>query len=164
MKKYKPKLVKFVFTPKQYSGSEWSTPQPVDYHFGNKHSDKLSEYTYNRNHISLLFSDELRDDVRQYDKKAKFTENEAYILLLKYVEDRLKLARKEKRRLDRVELSIKNSPALPEHIAWSNHGYNYARTVNNRELKHNTQAVKVYRKKVKEILASKEYIWEQLLK
>ena len=150
MKKYKPKLVKFVFTPKQYSGSEWSTPLPVNYNFGNKHTDQLNEYLYNRNHISLLFSDELRDDPRCYDKKTKFTENEAYILLLKYLEDRLKSARKEKRRLDRVKDS--------------DHGHEYARKVNNRELIHNTEAVKIYRKKVKEILASKEYMWEQLNK
>lgn len=162
MKKYKPRLVKFVYNRKQYTGENWSTSPPVDIHFGNRFTDTINSYQYNGNNISMLFSDELKGDVRQYDKKAKFTESEASILLLKYLEDRLKKARKEKKRLDQYEISLAKYPTLPDNIKV--YSTDYARTVNNRELTYNTEAVKIWRKKVKEILASPEYLWEQLNK
>jgi hypothetical protein len=43
-------------------------------------------------------------------------------------------------------------------------GLEYALTLNNRELAHTLEAVKKYRKIVKEIKASKEYMWETLNK
>lgn len=164
MKKYKLKLVKFVFSHKLHRGNDWDKPTEPDYHFGNKYTDKLNSYIYNRNHISLLFSDELKDDPRQYDKKAKYTVNEAHILLLKYLEDNLKQARKEKRRLDRITIDSKNYPRNPLTNEFMSSGLQYARTVNNRELAHNLNAVKVYRKVVKDILKSPEYMWELLNK
>jgi hypothetical protein len=119
---------------------------------------------YNRNNISILFSDELADDIRKWDTKSKFTENEANILLLKYLEDRLKSARAEKRRLDRLTTNSKNYPRHPITNELMNSGLEYAKTVNNRELTQNLEAVKFYRKIVKDILKSPEYMWETLNK
>lgn len=164
MKKYKPKMVKFVFCQKNYSGNEWATATPADYRFGNRRTDDVHQCRWNQNHIAVLFSDELKDDPRRWDKKAKFTENEASILLLKYLEDNLKKAQKEKRRLDHLEKSEKKYPKLPDHLNLLSTGIQYARKVNDRSLVHNKEAVKIWRKKVKEILNSKEYLWEQLLK
>lgn len=164
MKKYKPKLVKFVFSHKLHRGNDWKLAPEPEYYFGNRHTDTLNEYQFNQNHISMLFSDELKNDTRCYDKSAKFTENEAYLLLLKYLEDRLKKARSEKKRLDKMVMEHENYPKLPDCIKMLSTGIDYARTVNNRELTQLNEAVKIYRKKAKEILASKEYLWEQLLK
>ena len=162
MKKYKPRLVKFVYNRKQYSGENWAEMPPVDIHFGNRFTDTINSYQYNGNNISMLFSDELEGDVRKWDKKAKFTESEASILLLKYLEDRLKKARKQKKLLDQQDIDLAKYPKLPDGL--NIFSTNYARTVNTRELMYNTEAVKIWRKKVKEILASPEYVWEQLNK
>jgi|688.fasta_scaffold48638_6 hypothetical protein len=164
MKKYKTKLVKFVFTPKLYIGDDWYKPPNPDYHFGNRYTEELNTYQYNRNHISVLFSDELSDDPRQYNRKAKYTINEAHIILLQYLEDRLKSARAEKRRLDRLTTNSKNYPRNPITNEYMSSGLEYALTLNNRELAHTLEAVKKYRKIVKEIKASKEYMWETLNK
>jgi len=42
--------------------------------------------------------------------------------------------------------------------------FEYALTVNKRELAFNETAAKIWRKKVREIKKSKEYMWEQLAK
>ena len=164
MKKFKTRYVKFVFTPKQHRGSDWATAAEPDYRFGNRYTDTIHQYNWDQNHISIIFSDELYGDPRKYDKKVKFTKNEAHILLLKYLEDNLKNARKEKRRLDEIKKRVETQPIIEDVINLELVGYDYARTVNNRNLEHNSKAVKKYRKIVKEILASKEYMWEQLNK
>jgi hypothetical protein len=166
MKKYKPKTVKFIFTPKLNRGNDWSKPTKPDYHFGNRYTEELNTYQYNRNHISVLFSDELENanDDRRFDKKATYTVNEAHILLLKYLEDCLKSARKEKRRLDTLEkIHTKRFDSVKD-VNITVLGLGYAKTVNARELAHNLEAVKKYRKIVKEIKASPEYLWELLNK
>lgn len=152
MAKFKIKYVKFVFTPKHRPGTDWATaPKPV-IGFGNRHTDEWNQYLFNSNNISIIFSDYLKDDPRKYDKKAKFTESEASILLLKYIEDKLKDCRKSKKRLDSMD---------PIHDSSMTE---YSRKVNQRELDYNTEAVKIWRKKVREIKKSKEYMWEQLSK
>ena len=158
MAKFKIKYVKFVYTPKHRPGTDWATaPKPV-IGFGNRHTDEWNQYMFNSNNISIIFSEYLKDDPRKYDKKAKFTESEASILLLKYIEDRLARARKEKRRLDKMTTGMAGLPG--KNIC----GIEYAKTVNKRELTYNTEAAKIWRKKVREIKKSPEYLWEQLSK
>ena len=164
MKKYKLKTVKFVFTPKQIAGRDWKEPCPSSYRFGNKFTETTNKYEYHQHHIGILFSDELQHDKRKYDKKAKFSESEASILLLEYLKNNLKESQKEKRRLDRLDKSQNKYPKTGI-IDQINEGMmSYARIVNNRELKHNKESCKIWRKIVKEIKESPEYIWELLNK
>lgn len=145
----KIKYVKFIFTPIFNRGSDWATPPKPVIGFGNRHTDEWNQYLFNGNHIGIIFSDYLKDDPRKYDKKAKFTENEAAILLLQYLEDNLKKARKNKKELQATEESLVTE---------------YLRKVTERELIFNTEACKIWRKKVREIKKSKEYMWELLNK
>jgi hypothetical protein len=166
MKKYKTKTVKFIFTPKLNRGNDWSKPTKPDYHFGSRYTEELNPFQYNCNRISVLFSDELENDNddRRFDKKATYTINEAHILLLKYLEDCLKSARKEKKRLDTMEKYHTKRYDSFKDVNITFLGLGYAKTVNARELAHNLEAVKKYRKIVKEIKASPEYLWELLNK
>lgn len=164
MKKYKTKMVKFVFYRRQYRDDRWADSPPVDYKLGNKHTEELCRYQYHSIHISHMFSDELVGDPRRWDKKAKFSINEATILLLQHMEDRLRLATNEKKRLDRLEIKLKSYPSHPAIDLIQNTGYEYARKINQRELTHVKEAVKIYRKVVKEIKESKEYLWELMMK
>lgn len=162
MAKFKLNKYKFIFYPRRYAGaSNWKDPSPVDYHFGNKRTDKLNQYQYSKSDMGSFFSDQLKDDERRWSSKAKFSESEATILLLQYLEDKLKSARKEKKRLDLMEkkksFEFGHERNMMIHL-------DYARTVNNRELAHLVPACKLYRKKVKELKKSPEYLWEQLLK
>lgn len=161
MAKFKLPKYKNIFYPRRYSGAhDWKEPTPVDYHFGNNHTEQLHQYKYCKISMGLYFSDYLKEDDRLYDKKATFTESEATILLLAYLEDHIKRARKEKKRLLRqIEIYEQNNTL--SHNAPS---LEYALTVNKRELLHLEPAVKIYRAKVKAIKKSKEYVWEQLLK
>jgi hypothetical protein len=164
MKKYKVKTVKFVFTPRLNRGNDWERPTEPDYHFGNRYTEKLNMLDYNKNHISYLFSDELVDDPRQYDQEAKYTVSEAHILLLKYLEDSLKQARSEKRRIDKLEKNHVKRLNFPAGTDVQVVGLGYAKSINKRDLAHNLIAVKKYRKIVKDILTSPEYLWELLNK
>jgi len=161
MKKYKIKHVKFVFTPKQHRGTDWAVPPNVDIGFGSKHTDEWNRYNFNSNHIGVIFSDYLQGDPRKYSRKAKFTESEASILLLKYIEDNLKEARKSKRELFKTLENIENYGVTPHAQSAM---FEYALTVNKRELAFNIEAAKIWRKKVREIKKSPEYMWEQLTK
>lgn len=161
MAKFKIKYVKFVFTPKLQRGENWATPPDVKIGFGNRHTEEWNTYFFNSNHIGIIFSDYLKGDKRKYDKHAKFTESEASMLLLQYLEDNLKDARQTKKdlakTLERVCDYGLNSTA--QKSMWE-----YSLTVNKRELEYNTAACKIWRKKVREIKKSKEYMWEQLAK
>ena len=154
-RKFKLPKYKFIFYPVRHSGAtNWKDPSPVDYHFGNMFSKTLSKYKYNKMHMSVFFSEYLMEDDRQYDTTTKFSFSEANILLLRHIENKLKDCRKEKARLARIQKRIDETSL----------GFSYAEIVNKRELSHFTMAAKIYRKKVKEIKQTKEYLWEQLLK
>jgi len=152
MAKFKIKYVKFVYTPKHLRGNDWATPPEAKIGFGNRHTDEYNNYMFHGNHISTIFSDYLEGDKRKWDNKAKFTESEASILLLQYLEDKLKDCRKSKKQLD--SMAFYHDSPMTE----------YSRKVNQRELAYNTEACKIWRKKVREIKKSKEYMWEQLSK
>ena len=162
MAKFKLNKYKFIFYPRRYAGaSDWAKSSPVDYHFGNKRTEKLNQYQYSKVDMGSFFSDQLKNDDRRWKHQAKFTESEATILLLQYLEDKLKSARKEKKRLD--EMEKKKSFEFGHRQNMMIH-LDYARTVNNRELAHLIPACKIYRKKVKEIKKSPEYLWELMIK
>jgi len=161
MAKFKIKNVKFVYTPKNHRGNDWATPPDVKIGFGNRHTDEYNQYMFHSNYIGVLFSDYLHGDPRKYKKSAKFTESEAMILLLKYLEDNLKEARKTKKELDKILLDVKNfnTNSHAQKTMWE-----YSISVNKRELAYNIAACKIWRKKVRVIKKSPEYLWEQLLK
>lgn len=165
MAKYKIKYVKYVFNHKLYRGERWAETPPAEHYFGNRYTETLNSYQFNQNYICDIFSDFLEDDPRKWDKKAKFTEAEAHILLLKYLEKSLRDARTEKKRLDGLEETLARVPQLPNNLGhYSEDGLSYARVVNNRSLDFCQKAVKIYRKKVREIKKSPQYLWEQICK
>lgn len=161
MAKFKIKYVKFVFTPKLNTGVDCKIPPEIKIGFGSRHTDEHNEHWFNRNHIGVIFSDYLENDHRKYDKKAKFTESEASFLLLQYLEDNLKQARKTKKEMhDTLErLKVNGVNVISQERLWD-----YSLLVNKRELEFNEKACKIWRKKVREIKNSKEYIWELLHK
>lgn len=166
-KKFKIQYVKFIFTPKLFRGANWGDAPELPTHFGNRYTDKIHSYHYNRNHISRILSDYV-DDERKYDCKVKFTVSEASIAYLQYLEEKLSDAKKTKRQLDRFKKKeqeiFANSEISDGHKAYTSGQSEYARIVNNRELDYNTKKIKIWREKVKHIKASPEYIWEQLKK
>ena len=161
MAKFKIKYVKFVFTPKHNRGNDWATPPDVKIGFGSRHTEEWNTYFFNSNPIGVIFSDYLQGDPRKYKKQAKFTESEASILLLKYIEDNLKDARKTKKDLYKTLENVNNFGCNPHAQAAM---WDYSLAVNKRELAYNIAAAKIWRKKVREIKKSKEYMWEQLAK
>lgn len=161
MKKFKIKYVKFVFTPKLNRGNDWATPPDVKIGFGSRHTEEWNEYMFNSNHIGIIFSDFLNGDKRKYDKHAKFTESEAAILLLQYLEDNLKDARKQKKELQTTLERVEQYGVNPYSQARM---WEYSVSVNQRELDYHAAAVKIWRKKVREMKKSPEYLWEQLVK
>jgi hypothetical protein len=146
------KYVKFLFCPKNKRGDQWAQPTELNYELGNKHSDKLHHYFYHRNYLGIMFSEFLEGDKRQYDKKAKFTVNEANILLLKMIEDNLKQARKDKKDMEKWIAATVTGNAM----------FEYRMKVVNRDIAFNLSQAKIYRKKVREIKKSPEYAWELL--
>lgn len=161
MAKFKIRYVKFLFSPKQHRGEDWKKAPEAKMAFGNRHTDEYNTYMFNGNHISIIFSDYLRNDPRRWDKKAKFTESEASILLLKYLEDNLKDCRKTKKDLEKTLENSVNFGVEPYAQARM---WEYSIAVNKRELEFNQNACKIWRKKVREIKKSPQYLWEQLLK
>jgi len=161
MAKFKIRYVKFIFTPKTQQGENWATPPDVKIGFGNRHTDEWNKYMFHSNNISILFSDYLRDDPRRYKRTAKFTESEASILLLQYLEDNLKDARKDKKDLYKTLEDIDKFSFNPEA---QKSMWNYSLAVNKREILFNEAACKIWRKKVREIKKSPQYLWEQLSK
>lgn len=150
MAKFKIKYVKFVFFPKNRNGNDWNkTPEP-DIRFGNRCTDTVNEYKWNKLHISHVFSEFLNDDNRRWRKDSKFTTSEATIMLLKYIEKKLKKCHSEHKRLMKLD----------ENSA----GIYYAKNVNVRDREFYKQAAKLWRKKVKDLKKSPEYLWEQLSK
>jgi len=152
MAKFKIKYVKNIFCPKHHRGNDWAEPMTLDYELGTNYTDNLSTYMYNQNRISLLCADFMDHDPRRYCKDAKFTVTEASVLLLKMIEHNLKRARQEKKRLDNLTKSQENPMTY------------YAKKVNDRELTFSIRQAKLWRKKVRDIKKSKEYMWEQLAK
>ena len=161
MAKFKIKYVKFVFTPKTHRGDDWAKPPNATIGFGSRHTDEWNFYNFNSNPIGVIFSDYLHGDPRKYKRGAKFTVSEASILLLKHLEDNLKEARKSKKQLYKTLAEIDQYSKTPDY---QKSLWDYSLTVNKRELEYNLAAVKIWRKKVREIKKSPEYLWEQLYK
>lgn len=161
MAKTKIRYVKFVFTPKNNIGTDWKNcPEPV-IGFGNRHTDTWNTYQFNQNYISTICSDFLKDDKRRWQKHAKFSEAEASILLLKYLEQELKEARQN---LKDVMKTIEKVTEDESHAPHQLHMWDYSLAVYKRGIKFHEKACKIWRKKVREIKKSPEYMWEQLLK
>lgn len=160
MAKFKIKYVTNVFCPRLNRGDDWKEPPKRNYELGINHTETLNRYMYNSNTIGLLCSDFLDGDSRKY-KKAKFTYSEASILLLKKIEHDLKEARKDRKQLNELfEIHERSDPQGSHSTAM----LEYRRHVNDREILFNECQAKIWRKKVREIKKSPEYIWEQLSK
>ena len=161
-KKFKLKYYKCLFARRMHRGE--SDNKIVDYHFGNRHTEKLNHYEYHKYDMNWFFSDELDqlNDNRSYQKNSKFTESEATQLLLMYIEKKLKECQNDKRRNDRLLKNMSDNSI--NGIIRSAGILEYSLKVNRRELKFFKEAAKIYRKKMKTIKESPEYIWEQLYK
>jgi hypothetical protein len=159
MAKFKIKYVTSIFCPKLHRGDDWKNPPDRNYELGNIHTDTLNIYMYHKNSIGLLCSDFLDGDSRKY-KKAKFSESEASILLLKKIEQDLKEARRDRKQLLELFDIAERADPQPSGIAM----LEYRKNVNDREILFNERQAKIWRKKVREIKKRPEYIWEQLSK
>ena len=157
MAKFKLPKYKFLFAKKKMIGTDDHEPAEVDYHFGNKETEKLNFYEYHKYHMGWFFSDVIDySDNRKYEHQSKFTSSEANILLLKYIELKLKEARKNYK--ETVKLIEKNVEDNLKHY------YHYTLKVRKRELDFYTNAAKKHRKIVRELKKTPEYMWEQMLK
>jgi len=165
-KKFKLKKYKFLFILKQrdnpwnIDAADNNDPVIIDYQFGNRFTDNLSQYKYYKYHIASYLRSELTEidhpHATTHASKATFTESEATILLLRHFEDNLKESTKKKKTMDSYIKQSKMSLDSPHN------GYHYK--VHERSIRHNTEAVKIFREKVKKIKSSPEYMWEQLMK
>jgi len=152
--KFKIKKYKFIFIPDRNH-----LPQDDIYVFANKSSDELCNLSKRK--ISYLFAPHMDPgDKRLYSLTAKFSEAEASQLLLKFLEERFKDSQNEKRRL-----KTWNGESLTVYSrlrGWHRHDRQTIIDTVNQEYDQAHRRVKIWRKKVEEILKSPEYMWELL--
>lgn len=159
MKKIKPtKTYKFVFI------NEYTN----EYSFGNKYDSlpekptdeeyrtKRTRFNCKKQTLYWFFFDVLPEELKRGPsrKSAKFTESEASIYLLARIERELKFRRSD---VKRMKLTSKRKPEQANHLQYSIKRHNDL-------IEEYSKTAKIWRKKVKEIKASPEYLWELLRK
>jgi hypothetical protein len=131
--------------------------------FGNKYeslpADATDEDYRTKRTPHLCHKYKLSYFFRNYIKE-KYSESEASILLLAHIEKELKDARKELRKVERLARETDER----ERSHSTNYRIDHSRIVYKEAIEENTKNAKIWRKKVKDIKASPEYLWEQLMR